>query len=242
MSEIRLLAGQAVSAFGLLKNAMWLPCFGFLVCVDLILIGLHFVLTGMSSHDDAPVSADWGRIDRDGSVSEIVEYAKLALSGCILFRICTLDRRQVFMPVAVVIFFLLADNAFGLHEHLALSLYPGHQNSGEFLFMGLAGLGFLGATAAGWLKATGAERIEMLAIGMAVGLLGMFAAGVDAVHVVAIRPYPLLDRPLALLEDGGELVALSVLLAACLHILMAHRKGGPRFAAGLRLGGLKPLT
>ena len=67
-------------------------------------------------------------------------------------------------------------------------------------------------------RASPRERSAILAVGAAVLVIGTAASAVDAVHVLMKRLDFVVGRLFGLLEDGGELIGHSLLLATAYAI------------------------
>lgn len=148
----------------------------------------------------------------------MVEYAKLAFSALILTAASLRQRARELLPIAAMLVLVLLDNSLTWHQQMGLRLVPANRHIVEALYFAVIGAVLL---AAGWiifLAAAWFRRPEVLAIALVTGALGFFAVAVDALHVPISSFLPRLDRWLAILEDGGELLTLSVLLAVCLAI------------------------
>lgn len=61
-------------------------------------------------------------------------------------------------------------------------------------------------------------RSVLTAVGIIVAYISFFGVGVDALHGM-IRPYTPLDGPVTMIEEGNELIGLTLLGALMLTVL-----------------------
>lgn len=169
-------------------------------------------------------------IEQDGGYSERYEYAKTAACSLALGACFAATRQPVHAGLAVIYVLLLSDNAFELHERLgeeasvlfgpAQSLFAtAPQALGEVLVFGLGGLMVLAIAVITWRRSSPEHRDMAMPSLVLIGLLGVFGVGVDLVHAAFSASYPL-DRLFGLIEDGGELVVLSVSCAIALGLVL----------------------
>jgi hypothetical protein len=193
-----------------------LTCLVALIACDLLLI-VADILQRNGLLNDPRFS-----VTRERGYGEMFQYAKFAAAGCVLAWRFIRIRSAAAAVLAVLFFSLLADDAFGLHEWagevLAARyglqpfgpLRPAH--AGEALYM--LSLGAVAALSLGLVLWRGRkeERRMVLTIGAGLGMLAVPGIGVDLLHS-AVRAGSL-DASLAVLEDGGEMIAASSLAAA----------------------------
>jgi len=187
-----------------------------LFAVDMLVITLHIVIIGFNPNEQLPRWTRWARLSSTGGIGEIFEYLKSFLAGAVLLRTSAFS--PVLIPMALLPIYLTLDNSLSIHERLAATLFPDHQNKGELAVS--IGIGVVMAVAAAfaYARANQRERSAILAIGIGVIILGGMSAGIDVIHAV-VKNYDFrLGRVLLVVEDGGELIAHSLLLVICLVI------------------------
>ena len=89
---------------------------------------------------------------------------------------------------------------------------------GELFFYGTAGAALIAWAAWGYWRSGARDRANLLAIGFAVALVVLFAVAIDgaqAKFIDAPGPY---NGFVSLVEDGGEMVGLSLLLALMIRL------------------------
>lgn len=202
-----------------------------LAAFDFVLIAMHLFVSQL------PAQASLGsyhllRVDIDGSFAERFEHLKLALASLFLAAAAWIARSGRYLAASVCVATLLVDNALMVHERLGG--VEERADVAQFAFLALVGSVVLSVgTVACWTAASG-ERRKLIAVFLALALVGFFAVVVDALHSSIANIYQAANEPLALLEDGGELVSMSVLLAVCAEIFISVRRGRFRRGFGAR--------
>ncbi len=188
-----------------------------LLALDALLIGVHVVIIGLTPNEDLAAWKSWFRLGVDRGVGEIFEYLQLGIASILLLAVAV-RRSPVLVPMSLLILYLVLDNAFRVHEHLGTLLMPNHQNRGELA--AFAGLGAIIASIAAftYVRASQRERADILAVAVGILLVGGTAAGVDAIRALLVGRSLLFSRTMLIVEDGGELIAQSVLLVICVVI------------------------
>lgn len=198
-----------------------------LVAADLAFIVLHVVYIETSLLRGRPFS-----LEADNGIPEAYQYVKqfwLVLCMAALFR---RTRAMVYLGWMLVFAFLLLDDAFQFHEHFGKWLAAQHalpvafglrpDDIGELLFAA----GFGGVTAMligfGYWRGDSHARAVSRDIAILVVALGALGVGIDMVHVITYFKAPLLAQFLLMLEDGGEMLVVSLMVAYSLNVL-SHR-------------------
>ncbi len=202
----------------------------FLLGVDILFIVLHLI------HIWTPYLPQAGfNIEGDRSYSEFFQYAKeLGL----LLMFCSLSvvrSERAYLAWAFIFGFLLLDDAFALHERLGFVAadYFGHRNLligetvlmrdqdfGELIIYTVAGIVFLSLIQAALRWGSGEFRQVSHRLVMLLVLFVLFGVVADMIHV-ALRQLPTLYRLVGTLEDGGEMVMLSII---CWYVLRFLRE------------------
>lgn len=161
-------------------------------------------------------------IARDWSGGEVLNYIKWVLIVGALLVLFSIERHAVFLGLAGFFLVCLLDDSLSLHERGAdwlirnFDIYryfgSGQATAGELVVWALLAVPAIASLGAGWFT-TGAEarRKVIPALVLFAGIL-FCAIGLDALHAA------LDDRSFAagvagILEDGGEMVFLTLLLA-----------------------------
>ncbi len=212
---------------------------GLLLLVLFLTIDVLIVLTHLSQKllgDPVQWTFDLGA---DRSYGEFFMYVKLVWFSIIAALIAWIRRSAVFAALGAAGLILLVEDAFLLHERMGhllndpltrwlpslgdigiLSL-----QLGELVWLAAAGLVVLVVFAVGYRRADGRDRADALAIAVFLGLLAVFAVVVDTIHSF----FPLWttgDLVFTVIEDGGELLSLSPVVALGFALLTADTGAG----------------
>jgi hypothetical protein len=195
---------------------------------DLVYVAVHLVWT-QTSLLDSPLAA----LDVDRGYAEFFQYLKLLWTIVLLTCLCLRTREKGFLAWALLFAYLLVDDSFSLHEGigelLAGRLAFGNAlglraiDFGELLVSAIAGMLLFVVIA--WAYMRGSEDFRrasrhLLALLL---LIVFFGVVVDMVHI-ALAPGGWLDTVLVILEDGGELVAMSLITWYALLLLVAGER------------------
>ena len=187
---------------------------------NLFFILLHIAaVNGIVGGNDRPF-----RVDKDRSLSEYFEYACLLMSSALIFHLSIRRKIYQIMPMALVILYLFLDDYMRIHEYMGDILVPAHDNAGQALFTMLVGGATLALAATGCMLSQRFVRVQIIAVLLPILLLGVFGSIVDAFHEFMIRFVPASDNVIGFVEDGGELVSISILLLTCVRLA---RTGAP---------------
>jgi hypothetical protein len=189
---------------------------GMLLLTDLLFVVAHVLhVTEFGGLLDDPDFA----LNQDRGFGELFGYLKLLWSVMLLALATRRHRAPLLAALTALIAALVVDDALSVHERLGAVLGarlglsgPGAMESfdlGQVVFGALAGLALAAVVVALWHGASPVVRRTAAGTVASVVLLGVFAVLVDAVHAVAGE---VLDEPLRILEEGGELVAMTGLL------------------------------
>lgn len=196
--------------------SVWLACRTWpgrnLVFVSLLLIGLHiYSLVIFSKTGD---ELTFLRVNSENSVSEFWETALLSISALFYLVGGAQSRRFVLIIPAMILLYMAFDGSNEWHERAGLRIYSENRHIGEFIFMVAVSAFFGGGLLYSLRHADRTERNEILSLMMLLSVMAFFAIFVDALHSF-LREYvdSRFDDPGALIEDGGELLSISVICA-----------------------------
>lgn len=153
--------------------------------------------------------------------AEIYQYVKFFWITFILSWFSLKKREGIYIVGALLFFYFLLDDSLKIHETYGGSIADlldiqsvfglRGQDYGELAVSALAGIFFL---VTGWLayrySSTHARRIGLYLLA-GVCMLAIFGVGVDMVHQALKSFIPWTNIPLLLLEDGGEMIVVSVI-------------------------------
>lgn len=162
----------------------------------------------------------------DRGYGEFFQYVQTIWAGAMLVLLAARRRAPVFAAWAAVCGFLLLDDWLQLHEWFGpvfASIIGQGQSAvivGELIWLGTVGALLFAGVAPLHLRAR-EEALRVSAVLVVLfGLLVLFGVVVDAVHH-AFLEHPVLAGPLALLEDGGELIVMSLIVSFLFAVAFA---------------------
>jgi len=173
-------------------------------------------------------------IIKDGSYAEIFEYLLLAIIVVALARLALTLRRPVYFAFLFIFFYYLADDSLQIHETVGayltrtldfqafLSLRA--QDLGELSTWALFGVPLLGFLAFALWRSTGLDRSVGLTLTGWFLLLAFFGGIIDMV-TTSLRGTGLLFKFVAFVEDAGEMLVVTAILALTLSIPRFLRQG-----------------
>lgn len=205
----------------------------FIFSNDLIFIGIH-VRAHLLGSDNLLLF-----IDFDRGYAEFFQYSKIFFA-LILIALLAIESRSWRLAAWLFPFlYLLADDAYQFHEHgaeylvNAFSLQPHWGlralDFGELAVSGIAGALSLVILGAAYWRATSKERWAFQRLTSLIALLAFFGIIIDLVHIAA---HPFLGDFdwIAVLEDGGEMIVTTLIVA---FLLRLNLSGGSRSFAPL---------
>ncbi|MCA0434243.1 MAG: hypothetical protein LCH46_13380 [Proteobacteria bacterium] len=172
-------------------------------------------------------------VSQDLGFGESFEYVKFLWAAILTAWLAVRMDRIGYIIWSFVFLGLIVDDAMQLHETIGtyltrtLSIPSAFglrgQDFGELLAMAAGSLVLVPALLFSYLLSdTGVRTAQRRWIKWLV-LLAIFGVLVDAVHSLFLQT-PSLERLFSILEDGGELVVISFLVAAVLDTFMASRR------------------
>jgi hypothetical protein len=189
-----------------------------LVTIDLLFIAAHL---GHLASDAGDLLHDprFG-LDLDRGYGEFFGYLQLLATTLLLGRFAARHRSRLGAALATVTGWLLVDDALQMHERGGDALRPlfepglpgglAPDHAGELVVAGLTGLVAFALIALAWRSASPHQRLLGQGAVAALVVLAGFGVVVDAAQSWL---GPGLGASLGTLEDGGELLAISSLLA-----------------------------
>jgi hypothetical protein len=171
----------------------------------------------------------------DGSLVELFGYFKETVIVLLLGAAFFYRRKLVYAGFALLFLMTLLDDSLSLHERLGhwVSRLPPllgvPQDISEIMVFALLGLVPLILVAIGYLHCYGRDRRNAEALGLGFGALLFCAEVMDFIHGKVVEAYGKGDTVFSLLEDGGELLSMTLITAIALRVLQLTRDK-PAFA------------
>lgn len=196
-----------------------------LIAADVAFILLHVLYVETDLLRGRPFS-----LEADNGVPEAFQYVKqfwVALCMLTLFR---RTGQAVYAGWTIVFAFLLLDDAFQFHEQVgnwlgrqyslpvAFGLRP--DDVGELLFASVVGGATVLLIGFGFWHGDADARIVSRDTALLVVMLAGLGVGVDILHVITYFKAPLLAQFLLIVEDGGEMLVVSVIAAYVFNVLI----------------------
>ncbi|WP_300246697.1 hypothetical protein [Antarcticimicrobium sp.] len=198
---------------------------GFLIgflAADCMFLVIHAVFGLLTMRGVVEVWPDFFNVDRDWGGGEIFSYIKWALTIGAVVACFMKSRKPIFLGLGGLFLICLLDDSIGLHERGTLWLvdeftiyrYFGAMQGvvGELIAWASLGIPAVACLGAGWWMSNSRDRRLILPGLMFFAGVVVSAVGMDVIHS------SLPDRSLAaglvgMLEEGGEMIFLSLLLA-----------------------------
>ncbi|WP_332674225.1 hypothetical protein [Aromatoleum sp.] len=197
---------------------------GALLVVDLAFIAV-FVTYAFAEHYGMRDSLFHGNVKFsfvDGSYPEIYGYAKEIFLTVLFVAAYSMGRQIVYLALALLFAICALDDSLALHEatgrYLAATIGVS-QSAGGLIGWSLLGSVPMLAILAAYRRSDPTSRRHAEAILLAFAILLFFAVGMDLVHAVVQRYVSGFQTVLTILEDGGELLTLTLLCTMSLAIV-----------------------
>lgn len=202
---------------------------------DLLIIAVH----GIAAVQDRVDHLYY--VDSDRGYGELFQYLKYAWL-LVLLGIYAVEQRSWRVATWLPLFtYFLLDDALAVHERagewvaqrwsLAPVLGLRAVDLGELLVSAAAGLLVLLPVALAFVGSTPPTRQIFYGLGLLVAVLLSFGIVLDMVHIIVVDE-PRIGDPVGLIEDGGEMLALSMLVVF-VYGLNAVRAGQSKGLSGL---------
>ncbi|MBH8552419.1 hypothetical protein I8751_08525 [Nostocaceae cyanobacterium CENA357] len=185
------------------------------LATDIGFILLHLVY----SYSDL-ISNDIFSLEKDRGYSEIFQYVKEYWSALLLGLLAIQGRSLLYLSWSVLFFYLLLDDSVQIHENLGALIsskfsFPAILNLravdlGELVVSAVVSLFFLIAIGINYRLGDRLSREVSKSLIILLFALAIFGVFMDMLHVVLSTPF--LDPLLILVEDGGELMIMSLIV------------------------------
>lgn len=207
-----------------------------LLLTDALFIGLYLLWRGGQAVSILDVLPDGAYdLEEDGSPSEIFEYVKEYWIAVMFVLIAFLRSERSYLAWAAVFVYILLDDVLQVHEQLGtriaellptgglLGLHV--QDAGELLAAAMIGGVLLIALALADAWGSAESRVVSRQVGVLLALLVVIAVLLDAVHSLIGNLYA--STIVATLEDGGELVVMSLVCWYVLRVVLYATRSTP---------------
>jgi hypothetical protein len=191
---------------------------------------MAFIAAHVATRGD-PIAGNAYSLGREGGYSEVFQYVKTYGIAFILGLLWSRTREHAYGAWMLLFLYVLCDDALEIHERLgkliaasfgyepALGLMA--KDLGELTVYGVVGVAFLAVITAAYRHSSRDARNASLGIAQLFCLLAFFGVAMDMAHsAVSGR---LLKAAFVILEDGGELLAMSLI---CWYLVTVLERGG----------------
>jgi hypothetical protein len=216
-----------------------------LILLLLLAADTAFVIVHLVHKHSSLLASELYSLSKDGGYAEIFQYVKTYWIVIMLFALWWRTRERVYAAWMLLFAYLLCDDALQIHERgggvvartLSYADWLGlwAKNWGELTVSGVAGLAFLALLSTTYLRSTREARNVSKDLALLLAVLVFFGVFVDALHALVLIPY--LKPALGVVEDAGEMLAMSV---ACWYVLtlLERRADAPAWLWHSALGML----
>ena len=182
------------------------------VVADIVFIGLHILYEFIPVIDDPAL-----KITLDRGYAEVFQYVKMFWIASILSVVAFRSRSLLYWVWVGFFSYLLLDDSLRIHENWSKadyfpSLFGIHPHaSGELIISGSIGVIFLSLIAATYRSGDRLAKSVSQVLVMMLILLGILGVLIDAFN--SMVEVGIFNPLLATLEDGGEMIVISFILA-----------------------------
>lgn len=195
-----------------------------LILLGLILLADSGFIFGHLLHKFDVVSHPHFLLTKDRSYSEVFQYIKEFWIACLFLLVALRTNAMIYVAWALIFLYLLADDSLGLHESVGAGLVRAFdiprafglrgQDFGELLITAIAaGILFTFLFIAYYFASQSARQHTHYLLALVAGI-GFFGVVVDMAHQLI----PWGKSLFGLIEDGGEMVIMSVVVAYCIAL------------------------
>lgn len=194
-----------------------------LLTVGLLLIAAHLATKTLGITE---YLLDLG-VDR--GYGEFFQYVMTLWTVLLLAALGFRRRASVFFAWALAASYLGMDDALSLHERagFAFAAWAPHWGGaavhvGELLWLGAVGLVLFSAVAVTHLRASRDDRAVSGVLVLLFAVLTFFGVAIDAIHHL-LFPDPIFDVLGTTIEDGGEILVMSVICSFVFAVWAGHQ-------------------
>jgi hypothetical protein len=220
-----------------------------LIALDLLFVVIHGVkfafkqdfidLFGYWIYRNLTITNDW-------AIPEITNYLKFLVVVILLVRVFSAIKQPIYLAWAFVYAVALVDDSMQVHENLGeyISTMIGGitlwgielgtdeglrvQDIGELSVYALYGGIFAAVLGVGFLRSDPIHRKVGLGFGLLLTSLAFFVGVVDMVDRMVMSHSRTLAQILATIEDGGEMVVVSLTVAFALIVFRRYGRNGSK--------------
>lgn len=194
----------------------------FLILIDILFCLIHFILGVLTIYGFINVFEEFPNwlITADLSYSESFQYLKFCIILIILFEYVFIKKDYIFFPWLILFGILLIDDSFQVHEKFGVFISEnfnfkgilglGGRDLGELCYAAFLGILFFSSLFFSLKNSTIAYKKTSLELTFLILILVFFGIFIDMFH--AISPNQVISGILGLIEDGGEMISVSLIV------------------------------
>ncbi|QDV34323.1 hypothetical protein ElP_22080 [Tautonia plasticadhaerens] len=214
-----------------LRDSRILPFLLLLIGTDLLLCSLHLLhyFTNRFNHPN------WN-LTREKGTGEYFQYLKYLWCCWMLLTVFSRRREASDVAWAGLMAYLLLDDYKGMHEktgrliveRVGFEPWLGlrGQEFGELSYVLLVGSVIALVLVASYRYSGRRARADFAVLGALMFGMLVAAVGVDTLHILVLKDR-ILEPVLGMLEDGGEMIILSLMTVYCFHMALRSRDDRP---------------
>lgn len=184
------------------------------LATDIVFIIIHILYLNIDL-----ISNVYFSIEQDRGYAEVFQYIKMYWIAILLGLLALKNRSTLYLAWSLLFLYLLLDDALGVHEKLGaivsdgLGLLPAFNlrsvDFGELIVSGGIGFFFLVVISIAYRYGDRFSRETSRHLLTLLFALALFGIVLDMLHIAL--PFPSWEDFLGLLEDGGEMVVMSII-------------------------------
>ncbi|GGD40859.1 hypothetical protein [Muriicola marianensis] len=192
----------------------------------LILLDLFFITVHCFHYYGLLGNPMWS-VEMDGGYAEFYQYGKELCILLILGGLYLKKRQFIFMAWSFLFLYFLMDDSLSIHENIGAHLADllqldsrlglRKEDMGELILSLMAALFFFSIIGIAYKNADGSGKSFSGKLLFLVLILGFFGVVVDMFHVIL----PFWKGKMGVLEDGGELLSMSLIFAYVFRVYRA---------------------
>jgi len=203
---------------------------------DIFFIGLHGL-----GYFYLPFSIEILSLESDRSLPEFFQYFKEFFAAIMFWLLARRSKDRAYLSICILFTYVLLDDAFSFHERVglflgdALSLKDGFiraNDIGELLVSAISGFFIFGFIGYQYIRSNTYFRHVVHEVVILFGLLAFFGVGVDMLHSACMH-IRYIAQLLAMLEDGGEMLTVSLIAAYALLLYQTWPREEPLFSLAI---------
>ena len=204
---------------------------------------MFFIGLDVLGHFYSPLAIKILSVESDRSVPEFFQYLKELFVAVMFWRLSSRSKDRSYWSICILFAYIFVDDAFSFHENVgfflgeALHLKDGvidAKDVGELLVSAISGVFIFGFIGWRYFRSNTYFRNVVHDVLILFAGLAFFGVVVDTVHS-ASRGMDYLPQILGLIEDGGEMIMVSLMAIYALLLYRVWPREEPLFSRAIFL-------